>query len=120
LYNGKTGEQIETAIFIGPTYYMRLKHIVKDKINFRERGPMTSLTRQPVQGRANEGGLRIGEMERDGVIANGLNMFETESMMIRGDGTYLDSETHVRKPYRITVDNVTGLISIVSKNNFDA
>lgn len=117
LHNGMTGEQLETNIFIGPTYYMRLKHIVKDKINFRERGPMTSLTRQPVQGRANEGGLRIGEMERDGVIANGLNMFETESMMIRGDGTYLDSENHVRKPYRITVDNVTGLISIVSKNS---
>jgi DNA-directed RNA polymerase II subunit RPB2 len=117
LHNGMTGEQIKTDIFIGPTYYMRLKHIVKDKINFRERGPMTSLTRQPVQGRANEGGLRIGEMERDGVIANGLNMFETESMMIRGDGTYLDSENHVRKPYRLTVDNVTGLISIVSKNS---
>ena len=117
LHNGMTGEQIKSDIFIGPTYYMRLKHIVKDKINFRERGPMTSLTRQPVQGRANEGGLRIGEMERDGVIANGLNMFETESMMLRGDGTYLDSENHTRKPYRITVDNVTGLISIVSKTN---
>jgi len=117
LHNGMTGEQIKSDIFIGPTYYMRLKHIVKDKINFRERGPMTNLTRQPVQGRANEGGLRIGEMERDGVIANGLNMFETESMMLRGDGTYLDSENHVRKPYRLTVDNVTGLISIVSKTN---
>ena len=117
LYNGMTGEAIKTDIYVGPTYYMRLKHIVKDKINFRERGPMTGLTRQPVQGRANEGGLRIGEMERDGVVANGLNMFETESMMIRGDGTYIDSENHTRKPYRITIDNVTGLIAIVSKNS---
>jgi DNA-directed RNA polymerase II subunit RPB2 len=116
LYNGMSGEPIKTDIYIGPTYYMRLKHIVKDKINFRERGPMTGLTRQPVQGRANEGGLRIGEMERDGVVANGLNMFETESMMLRGDGTYIDAENHSRKPYRITVDNVTGLIAIVSKN----
>jgi DNA-directed RNA polymerase II subunit RPB2 len=117
MYNGMTGEAIKTDIYIGPTYYMRLKHIVKDKINFRERGPMTGLTRQPVQGRSNEGGLRIGEMERDGVIANGLNMFETESMMLRGDGTYIDSENHTRKPYRLTVDNVTGLIAIVSKNS---
>ena len=117
MYNGMSGEPIESNIYIGPTYYMRLKHIVKDKINFRERGPMTGLTRQPVQGRANEGGLRIGEMERDGVVANGLNMFETESMMIRGDGTYIDSENHTRKPYRLTIDNVTGLIAIVSKNS---
>ena len=68
LYNGMTGEQMETSIFIGPTYYMRLKHMVKDKINYRARGPRTLLTRQTVQGRANDGGLRIGEMERDGVI----------------------------------------------------
>jgi hypothetical protein len=65
LYNGMTGEQISTEIFMGPTYYMRLKHMVKDKINYRPLGPRTALTRQPVSGRANDGGLRIGEMERD-------------------------------------------------------
>ena len=117
LYNGMSGEPVQSDIFIGPTYYMRLKHMVKDKINFRERGPMTGLTRQPVQGRAKEGGLRIGEMERDGVLANGMNMFETESMMIRGDGTYIDTVTHSRKPYRLTIDNVTGFISIVNNTN---
>ena len=117
LYNGMTGEPVQSDIFIGPTYYMRLKHMVKDKINFRERGPMTGLTRQPVQGRAKEGGLRIGEMERDGVLANGMNMFETESMMTRGDGTYIDTVTHTRKPYRLTIDNVTGFISIVNSTN---
>jgi DNA-directed RNA polymerase II subunit RPB2 len=117
LYNGMTGEPVQSNIFIGPTYYMRLKHMVKDKINFRERGPMTSLTRQPVQGRAKEGGLRIGEMERDGVLANGMNMFETESMMTRGDGTYIDTVTHTRKPYRLTIDNVSGFISIVNNTN---
>ena len=89
LYNGQTGEQIESSIFIGPTYYMRLKHMVKDKVNYRARGPMTMLTRQPVQGRANDGGLRIGEMERDGLISHGVNAFIRESMLVRGDDYYL-------------------------------
>ena len=89
LYNGQTGEQIESAVFIGPTYYMRLKHMVKDKINYRARGPMTMLTRQPVQGRANDGGLRIGEMERDGLVAHGVNAFIRESMLVRGDDYYI-------------------------------
>jgi DNA-directed RNA polymerase beta subunit len=61
LYNGQTGEQMFAEIFIGPTYYMRLKHMVKDKINHRAKGPRTLLTRQTVQGRANDGGLRVGE-----------------------------------------------------------
>lgn len=89
LYNGMTGEQMESDIFIGPSYYMRLKHMVKDKINYRTRGPRTALTRQTVQGRANDGGLRIGEMERDAVIGNGLNHFLNESHMVRGDEYYM-------------------------------
>ena len=89
LYNGMTGEQIESHIFIGPNYYMRLKHMVKDKVNFRARGPRTALTRQPVSGRANDGGLRIGEMERDVLISHGISNFLTESMVERGDKCYL-------------------------------
>ena len=89
LYNGMTGEQLESSIYIGPTYYMRLKHMVKDKINFRARGPMTALTRQPVSGRANDGGLRIGEMERDVLISHGINNFLKDSMMDRGDKYYM-------------------------------
>ena len=58
LYNGMTGEQLETEIYIGPTYYLRLKHMPKDKINYRARGPRDQLTRQTVAGRANDGGLR--------------------------------------------------------------
>lgn len=89
LYNGESGEQIGTEIFIGPTYYMRLKHMVKDKINHRAKGPRTILTRQTVQGRANDGGLRIGEMERDGVAGHGAAHFLQESLMVRGDQYYM-------------------------------
>jgi len=89
LYDGQSGEQLEAQIFIGPTYYMRLKHMVKDKINYRAKGPRTVLTRQTVQGRANDGGLRIGEMERDGLIAHGITNFLQESMLIRGDDYYM-------------------------------
>uniref|UniRef100_A0A6C0KJQ5 DNA-directed RNA polymerase n=1 Tax=viral metagenome TaxID=1070528 RepID=A0A6C0KJQ5_9ZZZZ len=108
MYNGMTGEQIETEIFMGPTYYMRLKHMVKDKINYRALGPRTALTRQPVSGRANDGGLRIGEMERDVVISHGATNFLTESMMERGDKYYM------------AVCNKTGMVAIYnpSKNLF--
>ena len=105
LYNGTTGEQIESEIFIGPTYYMRLKHMVKDKINFRARGPNTNLTRQPVQGRANDGGLRIGEMERDGIIGHGAAHFLQESMLIRGDVYYM------------AICNKTGMTAIYNPDN---
>jgi DNA-directed RNA polymerase II subunit RPB2 len=100
LYNGQTGEQMYSEIYMGPSYYMRLKHMVKDKINYRAQGPRTVLTRQTVQGRANDGGLRIGEMERDGIIAHGAAKFLQESMLIRGD------------EYFMAVCNKTGMIAI--------
>jgi len=108
LYNGMTGEQIETEIFFGPNYYMRLKHMVKDKINYRALGPRTALTKQPVGGRANDGGLRIGEMERDSVISHGAAEFLRESMMERGD------------KYKLAICNTTGLVAIYNpaKNIF--
>jgi DNA-directed RNA polymerase II subunit RPB2 len=85
LYNGMTGEIMEADIFMGPIYYQRLKHMVADKINSRNTGPKTLLTRQPTQGRGNEGGLRIGEMERDALTAHGMSKFLAESMMERAD-----------------------------------
>jgi DNA-directed RNA polymerase II subunit RPB2 len=103
LYNGMTGDQIETEIFIGPNYYMRLKHMVKDKINFRALGPRTALTKQPVSGRANDGGLRIGEMERDSIIGHGINDFLRESMMERGD------------EYQMVVCNTTGTLAVYNR-----
>ena len=108
LYNGMTGEQIEYSIFMGPTYYMRLKHMVKDKINYRSSGPRTLLTRQTNHGRANDGGLRIGEMERDGMIAHGCSHFLKDSMMTRGD------------KYKMAICNHSGTIAIYDKetNNF--
>jgi DNA-directed RNA polymerase II subunit RPB2 len=82
--------------------------MVKDKINYRAQGPRTALTRQTVQGRANDGGLRIGEMERDGIIAHGATAFLKESMLTRGDDYY------------IAICNSTGTIAIYneSKNIF--
>lgn len=86
LYNGATGEQIQAAIFIGPVYGMRLKHMVEDKWQARGQGRKEQRTHQPTGGRGQQGGLKIGEMDRDAIIAHGGMSFVKESFMERSDG----------------------------------
>ena len=98
LYSGITGEQLKTSIFMGPIYYQRIKIMVADKMHSRGTGPVQALVRQPAAGRANNGGLRIGEMERDSILSHGMADFLNESMMKRSD------------EYSVQIDETTGLI----------
>lgn len=87
MYCGTTGKQLPCSIFMGPLYFMRMKHLTSDKINSRGEGRREMRTHQPTGGRGNEGGMRIGEMERDAVSAHGVSLFLQESMMKRSDAT---------------------------------
>jgi DNA-directed RNA polymerase II subunit RPB2 len=105
MYSGMTGERMDAKIFIGPTYYQRLKHMVLDKMHARASGTPTILTRQPPEGRQKDGGLRWGEMERDCGIAHGLGCFVKERMLECSD------------KYECRVCRHCGLLASKMKNN---
>ncbi|KXJ13257.1 DNA-directed RNA polymerase II subunit RPB2 [Exaiptasia diaphana] len=105
LYSGFSGRKLNTQVFLGPTYYQRLKHMVDDKIHSRARGPLQILTRQPMEGRSRDGGLRFGEMERDCMIAHGAAQFLNERLF------------EVSDPYSCHVCNLCGLIAIANLRN---
>ncbi|TXG71430.1 hypothetical protein EZV62_000009 [Acer yangbiense] len=98
IYSGITGSPLEAYIFMGPIYYQKLKHMVQDKMHARGSGPRAMLTRQPTEGKARNGGLRVGEMERNCLIAYGASMLICERMMQSSD------------PYEVQVCRVCGLM----------
>ncbi|KAF0991447.1 hypothetical protein HZS_6138, partial [Henneguya salminicola] len=112
LISGTTGEIIPVYIYMGPIYYQKLKHMVVDKMHARSRGPRAVLTRQPTEGRSKEGGLRLGEMERDCLIGYGASLLILERLMLSSD--VLDGEYNLFNKLRCQYCKSSSNITILS------
>ncbi|EFC45012.1 predicted protein [Naegleria gruberi] len=106
LTSGITGETMSCYIYFGPVFYQRLKHMVLDKMHARSKGPVRILTRQPLEGRSKEGGLRLGEMERDCLIGYGASALLLERLMLSSD------------EYKVHVCEDCGMIGYMGYCNF--
>lgn len=88
MYSGITGEELAADIYIGVVYYQRLRHMVNDKYQVRTTGPINSITGQPIKGRKRGGGIRVGEMERDALIAHGTAALLQDRLLNCSDYTH--------------------------------